>query len=135
MAALNFRKAHEVDSSNDQALYGLGMCLLKQGKKAEADKLIAASYELSTASRQIKNFENLCNMEPRNRPVRLRLARLYRKYGNVDDARKRYVEYMRMGAPDPAVEKEIAAYRAQLSREAAAAKSVGKKTASAQAKS
>jgi superkiller protein 3 len=134
LATLNFRKAHQFDSSNDRALYHLGVCLVKQGKTAEGDKLIAAAGELGSVSRQIKNLENQCALEPQNRSIVLRLARLYRKYGNEDGARNKYIEYMRMGVADPTVEKEIDSYRSQLEKQKAKLKPANSPAESAQAK-
>jgi tetratricopeptide (TPR) repeat protein len=120
MAVLNFQKAHDFNPSDDQALYHLGRCLLKVGKTAEGNKLILASKELGSVSREIKNLENRSLAEPNNRDLRLRLARLYRKHGNTEGAVARYKEYMSMGPVDPAVDKETKVYRGQLAREAAA---------------
>src|SRR5262249_54858775 len=81
--------------------------------------LIAASKELSTAVRGVREIENRCVMEPNNREIRLRLARMHRKYGNVDGAKQRYMEYMKMGPEDPSVMREILNYQKELDKEAA----------------
>jgi len=114
MAELNFQKAHETNRSDDQAVYHLGICKVKRGKVAEGKKLIAASQELGMVIRDITNLENRCIAEPKNRDLRLRLARTYDKYGNMDGAAQRYKEYMQMGPPVPEMEPEIQRFRRRL---------------------
>ena len=102
-----YRKAQQLDLSDYQALYHLGLCLVKTGQKAEGQKLIASSQELGAAKREMEGLANRIVTEPQNRDLHLQLARSYRKYGNDDGAMTQYTIYQRMGASDPTVEKEI----------------------------
>lgn len=102
-----YRKAQELDTSDYQALYHLGFCLVKVGQKAEGDKLIAASQELGAARREMEGLSNRMLLDPQNRDLHLQLARSYRKYGNDEGAFTQYTIYQRMGTTDPAVTKEI----------------------------
>jgi len=107
-----YQKAQQIDLSDYQALYHLGFCLVKTGRKAEGDKLIAASQELGAAKREMEGLSNRILTDPQNRALRLQLARSYRKYGNDEGALTQYTIYQRMGASGPAVTAEIASLQA-----------------------
>lgn len=113
-AVANLRKAVALDSSDDKALYQLGTTLMKQGNKAEGDKLLKGAKALNIAKKEINDARNRTLAEPKNRELRLRLARIYRKYQNPDEALREYRAYRSLGTPDPAVEKEVITYLASL---------------------
>lgn len=117
IAEVNYRKACEIDPGDDRALYHRGMCLVRLGKRVEGQKLISASQELSYARKAIANLQNRCIAEPNNRALRLRLARLYRRYGNHEGALEHYQLYQRMGPSDAAVDREAENYRTELTRQ------------------
>lgn len=134
-AVNNYRKAHDYNPSDDQALYHLGLSMVKQGNAAEGNKLIKAAEELGTVGRDIKNLENRIIADPQNRDLRLTLVRIYRKYGNDDGAAQRYKEYMNMGPAVPGMDKEINSFRQEYDRhqkEAAAKAAKAQQSAAAQ---
>lgn len=116
-AVPRYRKACELDPSNDQPLYNLGRSLVQVGEKAEGQKLMKASQELRTARFEIDNLENRLRNEPKNRPLHLRLGRVYRRYGNFEGALRQYDMYQRLGPKDPAIDKEAVAYIKELQKE------------------
>lgn len=116
-AAENYDKARGLDLSDEKSLYHLGLCLIRLGKGAEGQKLIRGSRALAAAKRDLENVKNRVLAEPENRPLRLRAARLYRRYEDHDTALSQYQVYQQSGPPDPAVDREVAAYRAALERE------------------
>lgn len=113
-ALLHFEKARALDPSNDQALYHYGLALAQTGKKAEGEQYVVGAQELARARHSVEDTENQIRTEPQNRSLRLRLARLYRKYGNDQDAIVEYQTYQRMGSEDPMVTREIIAYQKKL---------------------
>lgn len=113
LAAVNYRKARELDPSDEKSLYHLGLCLVKLGDTAKGQELIRGAQALSKAKREVQTLENRIRSEPDTRPLRLRLARLYRKYGNPAGALDQYAAYQRLGPHDPAIDRETATYRAQ----------------------
>lgn len=112
-----YRKACELDPANHKALYNLGRCLAQTGEKAEGEKLMKASEELRAAQSEIDMLENRLRTEPKNRPMHLRLGRLYRRYGNFEGALSQYDLYQRLGPKDPAIDKEAVAYIKELQKQ------------------
>lgn len=115
-ALTEFDKARTLDNSNDQALYHYGLALVRIGKKAEGERYIAGAEELAQARHLMEDTQNQIRNDPQNRPLRLRLARLFRKYGNVSDAIVEYQTYQRLGSEDPAVTREMKSYQEELMR-------------------
>lgn len=112
-----YRKACEIDPSNDKPLYNLGRCLVQVGEKAEGEKLMKASQELRAARSEIDTLENRLRTEPKNRELHLRLGRVYRRYGNFEGALSQYDMYQRLGPKDPAIDKEAVAYIKELQKQ------------------
>lgn len=119
LAITNLRKACSLDDSDEHALYHLGRCLLKAGSAAEGNKLINASHEMGAAKEERNTLRLRIIAQPKSRPLRLRLARLYRRYGNLEGAMGAYRTYMQLGPPDSTVQKEMEACAAELRRAAA----------------
>jgi tetratricopeptide (TPR) repeat protein len=120
MAEANYRKAVALDPSDDQALYQLGLCLVKRGNTAEGNRTIKGAQELASVRREMSDLINRGVAEPRNRELRLRLARICRKYGDYEGAAQAYSEFQRLGDPVPAVEKEISDFMAEAASAASA---------------
>lgn len=114
VAEVNFRKAYDLDQSDDKALHFLGECLMHEGKTAEGKKLLSAAMELETAKRDLDYLQKRILAEPKNRDLRLRLARLSRKYDNTHEALNQYAAYQNLGAEDPVVRKEMEQYQDEL---------------------
>jgi tetratricopeptide (TPR) repeat protein len=123
VAVNNFRKAQELNPGDEQALYHLGQCLVKLGNTAEGKKLIAGSQELGAAKTSMRDLQNRTIAEPQNRELRLRLARVYRKYGNDEGAMTEYRAFQGLGPRDKDVDREIEVYVAELKKQAAATSS------------
>jgi tetratricopeptide (TPR) repeat protein len=119
VAAAKFKKAHELDLSDDKALYHYGVCLMRQGDTVEGKKLIDGSRELAAVKWEAFNLENRIRTEPQNRPLRLRIARLYRKFGNAEGAMNQYQVYLNMGPRDAGAVSELEAYLKQTGNVAA----------------
>jgi len=117
LAIPNLRKARELDNSDDQSLYELGRCLIKVGNKQEGEKLIQGAKELEAAKREISFLQKRIIAEGQSRELRLRMARVYRKYDNYRDALSQYNVYQTLGARDEAVAKEMDQYIAELQRQ------------------
>ena len=113
-AVAAYRRAHELDPSHEEALYHLGLCLTRLGREGEGKRLIAGFRALSTAKREIENLENRIRAEPSNSALRLRIARVYRKYGNDEGALNQYGVYLRLQPDNRQVVVEAAAYRREL---------------------
>jgi tetratricopeptide (TPR) repeat protein len=113
-AIANYRKAVELDEGDDVALHYLGECLVRSGKTTEGQKLLSASIELGNAKRDIDYMQKRILAEPKQRDLRLRMARLYRKYENDRDALQQYAAYQNLGAEDPKVRAEMVQYEDQL---------------------
>jgi tetratricopeptide (TPR) repeat protein len=107
LAIANYRKACDLDSSDDRPLYRLGTCEVKAGNRAQGEAKIRAARELAAATKEIKDLQNRSLAEPQNPDLHLRLARVWRKYDNDEDAIKEYRAYKMLGPPDPGVEKEM----------------------------
>lgn len=116
-AVNNFRKAVELDSSDSKALLAEGQCLVQLGQKSEGAKLIAGAQALEAAKRDIDYMQKRILAEPKARELRLRMARLYRKYENYTEAVGQYQAYQRLGPLDPAVEKELNEYGTALQKQ------------------
>jgi tetratricopeptide (TPR) repeat protein len=121
VAANNFRKAQELNPGDEQALYHLGQCLVKLGNQAEGRKMIAGSQELGAAKSSMRDLQNRTIAEPQNRELRLRLARLYRKYGNDQGALDQYKAFQGLGPRNKDVDREVEAYTTELKKQAATA--------------
>ncbi len=116
-AVNNFRKAFELDNSDSKSLLYEGQCLVKLGQKAEGAKMIAGAQELEAAKRDIDYMQKRILAEPKSRELRLRMARLYRKYENSSEAIGQYQAYQRLGPSDPVVQNEMNAYGAALQKQ------------------
>ena len=114
------RKATSLNPADNQALYHLGLCLVKTGHEAQGKPLIAGAQELAKASHDIEDTENRIKFDPQNRSLHLRLARLFRKYENDEGAMAEYKIYARMGMGDAAVRREVEQYQTELKRNSAA---------------
>ncbi|HLJ56743.1 MAG TPA: tetratricopeptide repeat protein [Chthonomonadaceae bacterium] len=123
LAIANYRKAVSLDNTDDVPLRQLGECEVRIGNKADGEAKIRAAEQMAAAKKEITDLQNRSLADPQNPELHLRLARMWRKYDNDDDAIKEYHAYTMLGPPDPAVEKEIEAYvrAAQKSRTAASA--------------
>jgi Flp pilus assembly protein TadD len=117
LACTNLRKAVSLDSSDSQALYYLGDSLVKLGQTDEGRKLMAGSQALAAAKTEIDYLQKRTLVEPKDRQLRLRLARVYRKYENYEDALTQYQAYQRLGPADPKVQREFVDYIAQLKKQ------------------
>ncbi len=116
-AVTYFRKAFELDNSDSQALLAEGQCLVQLGRKAEGQQMIAGAQALETAKRDLDYMQKRILAEPKTRELRLRMARLYRKYENYTDAIGQYQAYQRLGPVDPIVEKELNDYGMALQKQ------------------
>lgn len=114
IAATTFDKACQLDSTDDKSLHYEGECLVRAGKVAEGNKLLAQAAELETAKRDVDYVQKRIIAEPKSRELHLRLARLYRKYENHPGALNQYAAYQNLGAEDPAVRKEMEQYQTEL---------------------
>jgi cytochrome c-type biogenesis protein CcmH/NrfG len=112
-----FRRSVALDPSNESALFDLSQCLLQEGKTEEGQKLALAAEELGTAKRQIKELQRRAIVQPKDPEPRLRLARLYRKYENVQGAVAGYQEYLKLAPSDAAVAREYQDYVAAHEKE------------------
>lgn len=122
LAITNLRKACELNTSDDRSLYHLGTCLLLAGNKKEGEATLKGARDLAAARKEITDLQNRSLADPQNRELHLRLARVWRKYENEDDAEKEYHSYAMLGPPDPVIMKEIEAYvKALRSRRSSAA--------------
>ncbi len=97
-AVTHLRKAASLNTSDDQALYQLGLSLTKIGKVAEGKADLATAQELAKAKHDIEDTENRIRLDPQNRPLHLQLARLFRKYENDEGAVSEYKIYQRAGS-------------------------------------
>jgi len=118
-AVSSFRKAHELDRSHGEALYYLGLCLIKDGQVEEGRKLVRGAQELKQAKSEIESLTSRIAADPNNRDLLLRRARLYRKYRNSEGAVEDFRAYHRLakGPEDPAIEKEVADFINELRSE------------------
>jgi cytochrome c-type biogenesis protein CcmH/NrfG len=112
-----YRKAVALDASDDKALYSLGHCLVQIGQKAEGEKLLKGAQALRTAKNDMSTLENRIRSDPKNRSLNLRLARVYRRYGNFEGALSQYKRYQQLGPNDPAIDKEAVAYIKELQKQ------------------
>ena len=110
LAIPNFRTATQLDDSDEKSLYELGRCLIKTGHTEEGQKLVKGAKDLETAKREISYLQKRTIAEPKSRELRLRLARVYRKYDSYTDAMNQYEVYQTLGPRDAAVAKEIDEY-------------------------
>ncbi|CEK12865.1 TPR repeat/Tetratricopeptide repeat [Chthonomonas calidirosea] len=108
-AITNYRKAFHLNPSDAQALYHLGLCLVQSGQTKEGQRLIEGAQELSRAQREIDYMQKRIIADPSNPDLRLRMARIYKKYGNYSEALQQYQVYSALRPPDRRIEKEIAA--------------------------
>ncbi|HLI47893.1 MAG TPA: tetratricopeptide repeat protein [Chthonomonas sp.] len=93
IASANYRKAFHLAPSDDQALYHLGLCLVRMGQVQQGQKLISGAQALQKAERDINYLLKRIVAQPQDPDLRLRLARTYRKYGDYDDALFEYRVY------------------------------------------
>ena len=98
LAAERFKKACDLDPSDDQALHYLGECTVHLGHPADGAKLLAAAQELEAAKRDIGDLRKRMLGEPDARDLHLRLARTLRKYQDDAEALKQYAAYQNLGA-------------------------------------
>lgn len=117
MAAANYKKARDLDESDEQSLYHLGLCLIKLGDTVEGSRLVKGSQDLHAAKKAVEYMQKRILAEPRRRDYRLRMARLYRQYGNVRDALGQYDVYQKLGPADPAVAREVVSYEKELAKQ------------------
>ncbi|HLH79332.1 MAG TPA: tetratricopeptide repeat protein [Chthonomonas sp.] len=115
-AITNYRKAFHLNPSDAQALYHLGLCLVQSGKIKEGQQLINGAQALSHAQREIDYMQKRIIADPRNPDLRLRMARIYKKYGNYSEALQQYQVYSALRPPDRRIEKEIAACYTSLKK-------------------
>jgi Flp pilus assembly protein TadD len=120
------RKAVKLDPTDGQALFQLAQALLRTGHDAEGQRLMKGFKELSEARRSVSSLEDRIHQDPKNPDLRLRVARLYRRYGVDDRAVNQYQVYLSMKPADAAVTKELTSYRQELQKAAG-----GKQPASA----
>ncbi len=113
-AIANYRKATELDSSDEKALHYLGESLVRNGQTAEGQKLLGAANELETAKRDVDYLQKRILAEPKSRDLRLRMARLYRKYENDRSALQQYAAYQNLGSEDTQVRAEMTTYENEL---------------------
>jgi len=107
VAITNYRKACELNDSDDRPLYHLGSCLVKTGQRVEGEAKLRGAQALRTAKKEVEDLQNRSLTDPQNPILHLRMARVWRKYGNDEDALREYRAYKALGPPDPAVEQEI----------------------------
>jgi Flp pilus assembly protein TadD len=109
-------RACDLDASDDQALYHRGICEQRTGNTAQGDKDVKLAQELGQVKTTITSLENRCAAEPQNRDLRLRLARTYRKYGNLEGAMQVFDMCARMSPPDAALQAEMASLRQDIKK-------------------
>jgi tetratricopeptide (TPR) repeat protein len=114
VAAARFRKACDLDPSDEKALHYLGECKVHSGDTKEGNKLLAAASELESAKRDIDYLRKRLLAEPQSRDLHLRLARLLRKYEDHSESLSQYAAYQNLGAEDTAVRKEMEQYENEL---------------------
>jgi Flp pilus assembly protein TadD len=107
LAVVNYRKAFDLNSSDDKALNHLGFCLIKTGARAEGEKKMRGSQMLAASKKEITDTQNRLLADPQNRELHLRLARIWRKYENDTDALKEYRAFKMLGPTSASEEKEI----------------------------
>ncbi len=109
-----FRRACEMRPSDEKAARALGNAEVLAGNKAEGEKLLAAAEQMDRAKREIDALKANLALDPRSRDTRLKIARLFRKYGNSTEALKHYALYEHLGAEDTAVRREIEQYQHEI---------------------
>ncbi len=116
------RQAVRYDQSDGRALFQLGQALIRSGEREEGRECIKGFEMLSEARRSVTSVEDRIHQDPKNPDLRLRMARLYRKYGRDDRAVNQYQIYLHMMPGDAPVARELQAYTESLSRPAAQGK-------------
>lgn len=106
LAITNYRKAFQLNPSDSQALYHLGLCIVQTGQHQEGQKLIAGAQALIRAQREIDYMQKRIIAEPQNPDLRLRMARIYRKYGDYPEALQQYQAYAMLRPLTPTIQKE-----------------------------
>lgn len=107
-AERELRRTLVLAPEQDQALFQLGQVLVRQGRGAEAKKYLDAFEEMRHTQNDVEALKDQIAHTPRKAELRLRLARLYRRYGNTSDAVPEYREYMALKPTDAAVRRELA---------------------------
>lgn len=108
------RSAVRLAPSNDQAQFQLGQFLRANGKEREAAQYLAEAGRLSAGRLVVKRLEAALAVHPADAPLRLRLARLYRKYANGPAAMGEYQRYLALRPSDAVANREMESCRAQL---------------------
>lgn len=121
-AVKSLKQAIRYDPSDGQALFELGRALIRTGRKQEGEYYVKGFQLLSEARRSVKVLEDRIHQDPKNPALRLRVARLYRRYGDHTRAINQYQVYLSQ-KPDPVVGKELERYRRELEQANAPRKS------------
>jgi len=109
-----YRRACLMQPSDEKAVRGLGNAELAIGNTADGKRLLAAADQMDAAKHEIDSLKAKLAADPRSRDIRLKLARMFRKYGNGTEALKQYALYEHLGAEDTTVRHEIEQYQAEL---------------------
>jgi cytochrome c-type biogenesis protein CcmH/NrfG len=113
LAADQYEKTRQLDPSMSRPVYHLGLCYTKLGRAAEGAKLIKGFKELLAVKLLIEDLDSRAKADPDSKELALRLARLYRKYGDYDNALVHYSRVLKMAPSDAAARKESDACRVQ----------------------
>lgn len=108
-----FRRACEMRPSDEKAVRALGNAVRQAGNMAESAKLLAVADKMDAAKQEIDALKAKLALDPRSRDTRLKIARLFRKYGDSTEALKHYALYEHLGVEDTAVRREIEQYQAE----------------------
>ena len=132
LAISNLRTATELDSSDEKALYHLGLCLKASGEVAESVKLIKGAQMLEAAKKEISTLQNRILSDPSKTELHLRLARVFRKYENYEGASSEYQVYLTAVPSDKIAIAEAEALQKQLQEESGKSAPIGSSTPSQQ---
>lgn len=108
------RESVRLDPTDGQALFQLGQALLRAGQRKEGQYYLDGFKQLTEARRTVLDLEDRIHQEPKNPELRLRIARVFRKYGREDRAINQYQVYLTLKPNDPEVVRELKSYTEQL---------------------
>lgn len=106
-AERELRQAVKLSPEQDQALFQLGQVLVRLGRTSEGEKYLKAFEELKRLGSSIETLKDQIAHSPRDPELRLRLARLYRRYESFPDAEREYTAYLALKPEDAAARREL----------------------------
>lgn len=116
-AIRHYREAKRIAPNSARPLYHLGSCLVRTGQESEGQRLLKAFESLTQAQHAIEEMENRSRSDPMNPELHLRLARVYRRYENLQGALEQYDIYEQLAPGNALVRRERDECARQLAAE------------------